>query len=64
MFTRTPARGYKKVLSSIADHVLNTDYAVRGAIPIRGAEITEQLKTAPEGTFPFTSTAYLNIGNP
>lgn len=32
-------RNYNKVLNSISSNVLNAEYAVRGAIPIRGAEL-------------------------
>ena len=32
-------RNYNKVLNSISSSVLNAEYAVRGAIPIRGAEL-------------------------
>lgn len=63
MITKT-ARNYTPVLSSIGDHVINTKYAVRGAIPIRGQEIAKQLKTAAPGTFDFNETSFLNIGNP
>jgi len=57
-------RNYTKVLASVGDHVINTKYAVRGAIPIRGQEIAKQLKTAAPGTFDFAETSFLNIGNP
>jgi alanine transaminase len=45
-------------------HVLEANYAVRGAIPIRGAEIQKELKTAKSGTYNFTEMSSLNIGNP
>ena len=45
-------------------HVLEANYAVRGAIPIRGAEISKELKTAKAGTYNFTEMSSLNIGNP
>jgi hypothetical protein len=32
-------KGYTKVLDSLSRPVLEANYAVRGAIPIRGAEI-------------------------
>jgi alanine transaminase len=56
-------RNYKKVLNNVADHVKEAQYAVRGAIPIRGQEITNQLRRG-EGSYDFEETAYLNIGNP
>jgi len=63
MISKT-ARNYTKVLNSIGEHVTNTKYAVRGAIPIRGQEIAQELKTAPAGTFDFNEPTFLNIGNP
>jgi len=48
----------------VGEHITNTKYAVRGAIPIRGQEIAKQLKTAAPGTFAFNETSFLNIGNP
>lgn len=57
-------RKYTPVLNSVGEHVKNCSYAVRGAIPIRGQEITQQLKTAIPGTFDFAETSFLNIGNP
>lgn len=37
---------------------------MRGAIPIRGQEITNDLKTCEPDKYDFTETAFLNIGNP
>lgn len=61
---RTSIRKYTPVMSSVGEHVKNAQYAVRGAIPIRGQEIAQQLKTAAPGTFDFSETSFLNIGNP
>jgi len=36
-------RHYKKVLSSLPNHVVKAEYAVRGAIPLRGAEIMQEI---------------------
>ena len=57
-------KSYTKVLDSLSRPVLEANYAVRGAIPIRGAEIQKDLKTAKPGTYNFTETVSLNIGNP
>jgi alanine transaminase len=61
---RTSIRKYTPVMSSVGEHIKNAQYAVRGAIPIRGQEIAQQLKTAAPGTFGFSETSFLNIGNP
>lgn len=52
------------MLNSLSKAVLEANYAVRGAIPIRGAEIQKDLKTAKPGKYNFTETVSLNIGNP
>jgi hypothetical protein len=36
-------RNYKKVLNSLPNNVIKAEYAVRGAIPIRGAEIMKEI---------------------
>jgi hypothetical protein len=41
MLTQLQNRGYTKVLASMGKNVIEANYAVRGAIPIRGAEITK-----------------------
>jgi len=64
MLSKIQNRTYTKVLSSMGKNVIEANYAVRGAIPIRGAEITKELKTAKAGTFDFKETVSLNIGNP
>lgn len=51
-------------MDSLSKPVLDANYAVRGAIPIRGAEIQKDLLTAKKGTYNFTETVSLNIGNP
>lgn len=47
-------REYKKVLSSLPAHVLKAEYAVRGAIPLRGLEIMQQIRDGQ--TYPFPKT--------
>ena len=44
--------------------MLEANYAVRGAIPIRGAEIQKDLTTGKSSNYNFTETVSLNIGNP
>jgi hypothetical protein len=58
------SRRYTKVLTheGISDNVKQAEYAVRGAIPIRGEEISRLIKQGEK--FPFTQTTSLNIGNP
>jgi len=58
-------RGYKKSLNSytISRKIIATEYAVRGAVPLRGEEIKNQLKKG-EGSFNFTRVTPCNIGNP
>jgi len=63
-FISNSRKSYTKVLDSLSRPVLEANYAVRGAIPIRGAEIQKDLKTAKPGTYNFTETVSLNIGNP
>ncbi len=57
-------RSYTKVLTkdTISERVTNTDFAVKGAIPLRGEEIQREI--AGGQSFPFPSTVSLNIGNP
>ena len=38
-------RNYVKVMNSMSKQVIEANYAVRGAIPIRGAEIQKDLNT-------------------
>jgi hypothetical protein len=57
-------RNYVKVLNSMSKQVLEANYAVRGAIPIRGAEIQKDLTTGKSANYNFTETVSLNIGNP
>jgi len=58
------SRGYKKVLTkeTIHDNVIDCQYAVRGAIPIRGEAIEKEIKAGVK--FPFAKTTPCNIGNP
>ena len=58
-------RGYTKVLTKdqISDNVKNSEYAVRGKIPLRGEEIQREIKSGST-KYPFSSTTSLNIGNP
>ena len=57
-------RGYKKALSeeTLSRNVKETSYAVRGAIPLRGAEIQRAMAAGEK--FPFDATYECNIGNP
>lgn len=52
------------MLQNVGKHVKEAQYAVRGAIPIRGQEITIDLRTCEADKYPFKETAFLNIGNP
>lgn len=54
---------YQKVLNSLSHNVLSAEYAVRGQIPLRGADIAADLKANP-GNYAYTETTALNIGNP
>ena len=44
------------------NHVVRAEYAVRGAIPLRGMEIMNEIKAGKK--YPFEKTTQLNIGNP
>lgn len=50
-------------LAELNQNVLNAKYAVRGSIPIRADELSEQLKKDPK-SLPFKKIIYANIGNP
>jgi len=58
-------RGYKKSLNAytISRKIIATEYAVRGAVPLRGEEIKNQLKHG-EGSFNFSRVTPCNIVNP
>ena len=56
-------RKYTKVFSSMGKHIVEAQYAVRGAIPIRGAQIKQELAANPSA-FAFDETVALNVGNP
>ncbi|GAA5874311.1 hypothetical protein JCM16303_005806 [Sporobolomyces ruberrimus] len=45
-------------------HVLEAQYAVRGAIPLRAEELREQIEEGKGGDLPFDSVVSCNIGNP
>lgn len=47
---------------TLSDNIINTEYAVRGKIPIRGEEIMNEIKKGEK--YPFERTTSLNIGNP
>jgi alanine transaminase len=51
------------VLNSLPNNVIKAEYAVRGAIPIRGAEIMKEIESGST-KYPFKQTTQLNIGNP
>jgi alanine transaminase len=56
---------YRKVLqqSSFSNNVKDTQYAVRGAIPMKGEEIKNRIKNG-DLSYPFKKITPLNIGNP
>ena len=56
---------YMKVLTeaAISSNVKECQYAVRGAIPIKGEEIKKRIKEG-DLSFPFKKITPLNIGNP
>lgn len=56
-------RGHK-VLNSLSAAVLQSEYAVRGALPIRGGEIKKELQQGIAQPGGFTEITALNIGNP
>lgn len=58
-------RAYRKQLTqeSIGTNVKETQYAVRGAIPMRGDEIKQQIADG-DTSFPFNQVMPCNIGNP
>ncbi|GAA5926019.1 pyridoxal phosphate-dependent aminotransferase [Sporobolomyces koalae] len=45
-------------------HVLEAQYAVRGAIPLRAEELREQLENGEGSDLPFNEVVSCNIGNP
>lgn len=45
-------------------HVLEAQYAVRGAIPLRAEELREQLENGEGKDLPFDAVVSCNIGNP
>ena len=45
-------------------NVLASEYAVRGAVPIKAAEIEAEIKNNPNHGYPFNQLTYCNIGNP
>jgi alanine transaminase len=44
--------------------VLEAEYAVRGVVPLKAAEIEAEIKSNPNHKFPFKEMTYCNIGNP
>lgn len=59
-------RTYQKTLrlDTLSNNVKECQYAVRGAIPIRGEEINLELTTGKAANYNFTKTTPCNIGNP
>ena len=51
------------MLRSLGSNVIQTEYAVRGAIPLRGLEIKKGLKDGTEHK-DYDAITALNIGNP
>jgi hypothetical protein len=56
---------YLKVLraEAISANVKECEYAVRGAIPIKGAQIKARIENG-DMSFPFKKIVPMNIGNP
>ena len=56
---------YFKVLreEALSSNVKECQYAVRGAIPMKGEEIKKRIKNG-DLSFPFPQVTPLNIGNP
>ena len=59
-----PSRTYKRVLDDVPTKVKEAQYAVRGAIPLRGEEIKNKIRKGGTTGFDFAETTQLNIGNP
>ena len=57
---------YHKVLTkeTLSDNIKECQYAVRGAIPLRGEEIKKMITAGQGAQFPFEKTLPCNIGNP
>ena len=51
-------------LDNICKKLLKAEYAVRGTIPMKAAQIAEQIRIGQGLTHPFDSLTELNIGNP
>jgi hypothetical protein len=49
---------------TLSNNVKESEYAVRGAIPIRGEEIKKELRTGKKANYNFSKTTPCNIGNP
>lgn len=66
MLSSSQSRGYLKVLrpDTLSANVKECQYAVRGAIPMRGEEIRAQLRQGHGDLYPFSKTTPMNIGNP
>jgi hypothetical protein len=66
ILANTSKRYYQKALriESLSSNVKECQYAVRGAIPIRGEEIRLELLTGKANKYNFTKTVPCNIGNP
>lgn len=51
-------------LDKISNGVKKAEYAVRGTIPMKAAQIAEQIRLGQGVSLPFDSLTELNIGNP
>lgn len=51
-------------LNTICSKLLKAEYAVRGTIPMKAAQIAEQIRIGQGSKHPFDSLTELNIGNP
>eukprot|EP00128_Syssomonas_multiformis_P001529 Colp12_sorted_trinity150504_noHs@30806 len=56
-------KGKVLTLSSINQQLVQTQYAVRGEVPILAEKLAQQLKSSP-GSLPFDNVTRCNIGNP
>ena len=64
LFVKHEKRSYQKVLQSLSRSVIDAKYAVRGAIPIRGEQIKQDMEAGNGDKYPFDNISAFNIGNP
>lgn len=51
-------------MNNICEELIKAEYAVRGTIPMKAAQIAEQIRIGQGQKHPFDSLTELNIGNP